>query len=430
MSKIGELTLSFKLKEWTEHDFNGFKEAARSLDKLGSNVGISDERFKALCEQFKALAKAGKKSELVNIIKRSSDVRVISTLWLEDKAFRTDFPIYAELLEKLLLGKNRLPLLALMSLLELYFKEFDRLFFQKEDLQRFLKNELKKKASNNSELSLLAGYRDKLFSSNGPNWIVSEARQRKMDLKNLYPALGLSSYEKGRYMALVKVNFYLDTLKTIAPEDVDNPILTELERQDVYSSPCTDERLIGHEVLSILINRVSGNKVPEHWRSLILAIAGDPRVATSSKKYQMWWSLLEEKQIRKVRGWLSKFDLKLFLEALKDSAKDANESDIERMFTDRKNFMEGLDNQDLIIESRLFLSGTAQTYMLRNYKQSELPSYASSGSSKTSVIYLNVNGVHLVEGSHSFTLKLMDKLPKKTNILNYSKVKFNDKYFI
>lgn len=426
MSKLSELTLNFDLREWTERDFKGFKQATRLLDQLGKNVGITEDRFKALCKQFKELASSGKRSELINTIKRSTDVRVVSTLWLEDETFRRGFPIYEELLNKFLLGRKRLSLLALMSLLELYFKEFDQLTRQKDDLEKFLKNELSKITNKDSELSRLARYRYKILSTNGPKWMVKEAKTKGIDLANIYQEFGLQAFGQGRYMQLARTHYYLETLKAIEPSETDNPILVELERPDVYNAPYSETRRIGHEVLSILIDRVSGNNVPEHWRSLVLAIAGDPRVASSSDKFQIWWSLLEEKQVRKVRGWLSKFDLKLFLEALKESAKDANASQIEKMFTDRKNFMEGLDNQELILESRLFLSRTAETYILRHYKKSELPTYALSGSSQTSVIYLNVNGVHMVEGSHSFTLKLMDKLPIKTNILSYSKVKFSD----
>ena len=429
MSKLSELTLNFDLREWTERDFKGFKKATRLLDQLGKNVGITEDRFKALCKQFKELASSGKRSEPINTIKRSTDVRVVSTLWLEDETFRRGFPIYEELLNKFLLGRKRLSLLALMSLLELYFKEFDQLTLQKDDLEKFLKNELAKITNKDSELSRLARYRYKILSTNGPKWMVKEAKTKGIDLANIYQEFGLQAFGQGRYMQLARTHYYLETLKAIEPSETDNPILVELERPDVYNAPYSETRRIGHEVLSILIDRVSGNNVPEHWRSLVLAIAGDPRVASSSDKFQIWWSLLEEKQVRKVRGWLSKFDLKLFLEALKESAKDANASQIERMFTDRKNFMEGLDSQELILESRLFLSRTAEAYILRHYKKSELPTYALSGSSQTSVIYLNVNGVHMVEGSHSFTLKLMDKLPIKTNILNYSQVRFSDADF-
>lgn len=429
MSKLSELELQFNLRDWSERDFVGFKQATHSLNKLSKNVGISEDRFKALCHHFKEMARTGNRNNLINSIKRSTEVRVVSTLWLEDETFRKNFPIYGELLERFLLGRSRLSLLALMSLLELYFKEFDKLSSCRADLEDFLKEELSKITNKDSELSRLAKYRYKILSTNGPKWLVQEARKKKIDLANLYEKLGLNAFGQGRYMQLARTHYYLDTLKTIEPADSDNPVLAELERQDVYNAPYSDKRRIGHEVLSILIDRVTGNNAPEHWRSLVLAIAGDPRVASSSNNYQIWWSLLEENQVRKVRGWLSKFDLKLFLEALKESAKDANASDIERMFTDRKNFMEGLDNQELILESRLFLSRTAETYILRHYKKSELPTYALSGSSKTSVIYLNVNGVHMIEGSHSFTLKLMDKLPVKTNILNYSKVRFSDADF-
>ena len=188
---------------------------------------------------------------------------------------------------------------------------------------------------------------------------------------------------------------------------------------------------MGHKIISILIDRTRGNDVPKHWQNVVLTIAGDPRVPTSSTQYQRWWSSLGEARIRKVRGWLAGLDLKLFLEALKQSAKDQHLSDMERMFESRKVFMEGLLNEGVVSDSRLFLSSSAERYLKRIYKKEELPDYALNSSNDTSVIYLNVGGVHMIEGSHSFKLKLMDKLPthRRLGLLDFSKKKFNDNSF-
>src|SRR5690606_913390 len=135
----------------------------------------------------------------------------------------------------------------------------------------------------------------------------------------------------------------------------------------------------------ILIDRSAGRPISQSWQSAILSIAGDPRVPKTSRNFQRWWVLLGEKRIGLMRGWLSRLDLKLFLKLLEQSAKDGSVSDMERMFESRRLFMEGLVEQGLVTNSRLFLSAHAEAYLKSNFNKDELPEYARVLSPQTSM---------------------------------------------
>jgi len=203
------------------------------------------------------------------------------------------------------------------------------------------------------------------------------------------------------------------------PLGEDNQLLAEIIKPQVFNSP-HQERALGHSILEIIIDRSSGKELSDSWQRVILSIAGDPRVPKSHSKYQKWWVILGERRVALVRGWLSRFDLSLFLKVLEQSAKDGSHHDMERMFKPRKAFIEGLEKSELIAESRLFLSHYAESYLRKHYRQEELPNYARVTSNDTSMIYLNINNkVHMIEGSHSFTLKLMDQIPSRCRVNDY-----------
>jgi hypothetical protein len=207
-------------------------------------------------------------------------------------------------------------------------------------------------------------------------------------------------------------------------------VLAEVCNPDVVNAPYSNEKLLGHEILEILIDRTGSNAISQSWQSTILAIAGDPRVPKSHPKYQQWWEVLGDKRVALMRGWLSRLDLKVFLQILEQSAKDGSNADMERMFVSRKTFMEGLLKQGHVAESRLFLSEEAVRYLNKHYRRDELPSFARVSSTTTSMIYLNIaNKVHMIEGSHSFKLKLMDKLPASANVTNYGVDRYRDDDF-
>ena len=157
----------------------------------------------------------------------------------------------------------------------------------------------------------------------------------------------------------------------------------------------------------------------------MLRIAGDPRVPESSLNYQKWWAVLGSERVRSMKGWLSRVDLKLFLEILDDYGKSSGKRDMQRMFPSRKRFLDGLIEQGLVAHSRLFLSAEAERFLKRNFAAEDLPDYATVSGSQTTTIYLQVGHLHMIEGSHSFAMRLSSDIPEIPEILNYETRKFS-----
>ncbi|WP_019603597.1 EH signature domain-containing protein [Teredinibacter turnerae] len=266
-----------------------------------------------------------------------------------------------------------------------------------------------------------------LFSPAGPKKVINFSKDRKLDFDGAITMLGIASIGDSRFLTLCRYQYYLDTLKTI-PVGSEHELLAEIVKRDVVNAPFDGEKLLGHAVLQMLIDRSEGGSLGHAWQSAILNIAGDPRVPKSSPNYQQWWAILGEKRIALMRGWLSRFDLSLFLKVLEQSAKDDGNTDMERMFGPRKIFMEGLLDQKVVLESRLFLTVSAESYLIQNYKKNELPSYARVKGGQASVIYLQLeNGLHLIEGTHSFSIRVMNKLPTSSKLNDYSKLEFQSR---
>ena len=182
--------------------------------------------------------------------------------------------------------------------------------------------------------------------------------------------------------------------------------------------------MLGHEILRILIDRSPKEKVDEQWQGIILTIAGDPRMSKSSPRYQRWWTALSTQQIQKVRGWLLRFDLLLFLKVLEDYSQMNGKEDMNRMFPARKKFLEGLFDLGLVEDSRLFINQNAEYYLKKNYKKDELPYYSIVADPNRSMIYLKVKGKHMIEGTHNFKLWIYEDLPPDSQIFN-----LEEKYF-
>jgi hypothetical protein len=320
--------------------------------------------------------------------------------------------------------------LALTQFIRAYFVHFDLLaddnalkywsVFLRGEIEHYVQS----KGSN--QLSVYAENAQLVFSIYGPSRIVRQAHEERVDFDLVLRRFGLTGFADARYIQLCRYQYYLGTLKEL-PVGADHTILAELTKPAVANSPYMANKQLGHEVLEILIDRSTGNDISPSWQRVILSIAGDPRVPKSSPLYQQWWSLLGEARIQKVRGWLSRFDLKLFLQILEQSARDEGNEAMQRMFASRKVFMEGLLNEGLVSHSRLFLNKQAVEYLKRSFDKKELPDFARVSGTQTSMIHLNLmNKVQMLEGSHSFSLKLMDKTPAACRWTNRDQNDFKD----
>jgi len=421
MVKLPEL--EFNLPEWPTHSFDLIRSSVQKVKTIGQSAGAGSDKFKRACSKIKAAFQQNTHIDYTALFRERVDVRAISYLLSSDKRFAYELVLDRELLEQLALISNPLSKLSLIQLIRAYFVHFDRLTDDKglEYWSFFINKQLLAidTQSGSSELQQYAKHRDWIFSQTGPVKLAKNAQAEQVDFDIYIKRLGLGGYADGRYLTLARYQYYLQTLNSL-PVGQDCDLLTELVKPDVFNAPHEDNKLLGHAILETMIDRSSGQQLSDSWQRVILSIAGDPRVPKSSPKYQKWWAILGEKRIALVRGWLSRFDLSLFLKVLEQSAKDGNNADMERMFQPRKAFMDGLEKSGVITESRLFLSNYAERYLKSHYKPEELPSYAKVASQQTSMIYLNIdNKVHMIEGSHSFKLKLMRNLPKQCEVANY-----------
>lgn len=425
--------LSFKLPVWKDSDFRLVKEAEKTVQAIARGAGKGSDRFKDACRRLLNLVLHGQADKLPISIIDTTDVRAATFLLGSSDEFIKHVRISRPLLDALVLPRTPLSKLSLVQLIRAYFVRYDTVATNDVllDWREFIKLQLNQinRNSNTNDLATYFKYATVLFSGSGPAEVVAFAKSRQTDLDGALRLLGLNAFSNGRFLTICRYQYYLETLKTI-PIGADHEILKELVKTDVVNAPFDVNRLMGHAILEILIDRSAGSSISSFWQSVILTIAGDPRVPTSNQNYQKWWQLLGERRIGLMRGWLSRFDLALFLKVLEQSARDGNIGDMERMFESRKQFMEGLLEQGLVTQSRLFLSKHAEFYLQRHFKKEELPEYAKVDSSETSMIYLNLAGkVHMIEGSHSFKLKLLDNLPAEFRLLDYSKRLFSDYEF-
>lgn len=260
---------------------------------------------------------------------------------------------------------------------------------------------------------------DKILSADGPKWLALQAIQRDFDFDLIVSEYGLNRYASGKFIQLAQNIYYVERLKTIALNQ-DHHLLHEVQKPSVYESRYDQDSLLGHQILNILISRAQGHAIDDTWLNVILAIAGDPRIPASHPRYLRWWAQIDKALIEAVRGWLSKLDLRLFLEALDDFSKTSNNPELKRMYPSRKQFLEGLFEAGLINHTRLYMSRNADRFLKRNYDKKHLPNYSLVSDGDKSIIYVQLTGAHLIEGSHSCYLWIYKHLDPSICVFNYA----------
>lgn len=420
--------LTFDLPDWGNKAFAPFERAEQTLKKLSQKAGKSSDRFNQRCNSL--IQAIQREHDIAGYIKSPMDARAVTYLLATDETFATRVEVDEKLLSAIQKARTPLSRLTLLQLIHAFFNFFDRAFPRRvlSLLADFIKAQLARyeRPDFDDELGVYAKKTSILFADNGPEQVVSYAKEQEIDLDNALHRLELSAMGSTRFAQICQYHYYLETLRKI-PVGEDHSVLAEIVKPDVATARLGgDGGMLGHEVLRIIISRCR-NDISDCWQAVVLAIAGDPRVPKTSVNYRKWWAFLDEELIACVRGWLSKLDLSLFLEILEQSGKDMGKADMVEMFRPRRKFMEGLLNQGLVSETRLFLCPWATNYLKKHYKLSELPSYAQAVSTQTSMIYLNIKGkAHMIEGTHSFKLNLFDRLPSDFHLTNYSIQIFTD----
>lgn len=421
-----------QLPDWSEDSFKPYKQAVKKLGNIAIKAGRGSDRF----QQISIKILASKDQFNIRQIQQPIDVRAF-VLALHDDAFCDKVKLTESRLMHLDAIRSPLSKLSLMNLISAYFKQYDKLASGKDwqFLCEFIAEQLQaqfvgKGKLPNNDLALFYQYRSLIFGENPPLTIVQKAKNEHKDLNVVFNEIGLGRHLQGELVIRTNLIYYLETLREI-PVGADDPILAEVIKEEVYNAKFDGRgKLLGHCILEILIDRsAEKNELSVRWRDVIMMIAGDPRVPSTSHNYQHWWRMLGEKRIQQMQMWLNRFNLQLFLRILEQSAVEQDKHDMLRMFEVRKDFMMGLDNQKFIRNSRLFLTNDATRYLYRHYQRNQLPNFANV-TGAASVIYLELtNGQHIVEGTHSFSIKLMNHLPQSIHIMDYHRSHFYDDNF-
>ena len=412
MSKISLTKLNFNLPEInTEKLQRIIKKNTDSVLKIGQTAGQNNAKFDRAIKQLKAISQQGKAIE--PFLREPIDVRAYAVSISEDQftgRFKNKY-INNSVLTSLSDIRSRPSGLLVESLTKQYFKLYDEVDCYRS-FAKWLINAKDKRKELDENTRFLLG-------EDGPKSVADRCIEQQVDFVTVVQSLGLNKYGAGRYYTVAQLCYYINRLEKLKANE-SSDLLTELMHPTAYNAPFTEYQLLGHRALEILIDKApEGTELNPQWEKFILSVAGDPRIPKDHDNYRKWWSYLGNKRIEKVRSWLSRLDLKIFLEVLEQYAKSRGGADIQRMYPPRKIFLEGLFNAKLVKSTRLYLSSQADAYAKRHYDRDELPSYSLVTGNQASIIALQIGDRYLVEGSHSCKIWLYKNLSPKAIIHDY-----------
>ena len=382
------------------------ERSTNEAERIGKSSGQGSEKFKRAFARLEQALIDG--IQLDRHLRTPIDVRALGYAFEGKLWSKINFtPALAQTIERIRPKPSALFIDALYSV---FLREFDRL-----PKHLAIANWLKQAKNTRGEIS---EFEARILSHDGPKWLAEGAQQNQMEFEERVRQTGLDRYASGRYLEMAKNIYFLQVLQSITPNEP-HDILAEMQKESVYRSPYDDQLLLGHKILQIMIERAPASAINDAWRNVILAIGGDPRVPKSHAKYQKWWSQLDGKFIDKVRGWLSKLDLRLFLEALENFSDQSGNPDLKRMFPARKRFIEGLLERELVTGTRLYLSWHAKAYLKRTYEPEHLPEFSQVSDADKSIVHIQLGDISLIEGSHSCKLWIYGTLHPSAIVFNY-----------
>ena len=427
--------VDFPIIEWAQYQVDRWKTLVAKAEKVEADTGNSGS-FEQMVSVLRNMANTGRFEDLPKLLQRRVTARALSWLWLNNDNMGNRL-LNISLLEVLFKAqKPRLTRITLQQLAQLYFRRFDQLNEHK-GLRLLLEQNLLQQLEKLPASKIKSQYADPLLtlknegvwllSQEGPRKLVEQVQQNESELDDLFNKLGLQGFDDGRYGDICRAHFYLETLRQL-PLGQWAPVMDELLKPSVSKAPFEGSRRIGHAALEILIDR-AGQEPSEFWQEFILNLAGDPRIASTANNYREWWQPLGEARIQKVRGWLSKEDLRLFLQAVDQYGIESQNQELQRMFPSRKRFLEGLFKLKLIRSTRLLLGSRAQQSVKRILGRDVKTSFATMDGtmSDKAVIYLDCGDFHLVEGSHSFKIWVYLTTPDE-NLRSYEVNHFTHHY--
>lgn len=397
---------------WGLPTVNAWTELQTKASRMEGTTGHNDA-FNQMLTSLRNMAISGRFEALPGLLQRRLTARALTWFWLSGDQYAERL-FSPKLLSALLNAQQpRLTRITLQQLIQLYFRQFD-LLDQRDGFRTLLEQALLLQLEQLPEpripslrpnpLISLKQEGHKLLGLNGPRQLAEQTLEAGRELGATFCELGLQGLDDGRYGDICRAHFYLETLRNLSLDEW-SPVMDELLKPSVSKAPFEGDRCIGHAALEILIDR-AGQEPSDAWQTFILNLAGDPRIASTTTNYRLWWHPLGEARIQKVRGWLSKEDLRLFLQAVEQYGLQSHNDELQRMFPARKLFLEGLFKLKLIRNTRLLLGNKAQQIVKDILGKEVKTSFApmDGAMNDKAVIYLDCGDFYIIEGSHSFKI--------------------------
>ncbi len=355
-----------------------------------------------------------KNKDIAKCLEKKIDIRIIFDL-ISDEDY--NIIISEDLLSRFKKLKPNSGLSDLKSTTELFFKKFRFLGkIQFNLLIEFIYWQFNTVKSINSDISLkkLYGKKEHIFSLDSPKFIINESKNKNLNFSQILLELSIPINHDYDYYQACQNLYFIDAIKAL-PLGANNKIFTEILDNEIKTRKYNNEYNLGQYIIKLLIDKVikSKKKCPKNWLDFIISVAGDPRVPKTHINYINWWFALKN-YIPYMKQWLASSDLGLFLEILEEEGKRHGNDSFLRMFPARKTFLKGLDNQNLIIDAKLFLSNNAYDYI--NEYTNKAYNLKKSMHNDITVIYLNLEKAHIIEGSHDFAVRIYDVLPEKSKL--------------
>ncbi len=397
------------------------EEMEKRIRRVGTLTSGFQRRKKELQEAIQ------RQVHLANVMSSHRYIRPLLSLWLDPNFgvsnMRRQMPSVVRLFDTLdslieTSKKRRVGLVALSEFCLLFFMRYSFLRQDREAFGQFVRKHLSR--LDDSVLIFkfgeLKSYSHKLFSTNGHIWLGEEAERRGIPLADM-AALFAIPKESEIYREALAASF-IRRVEALAPNESDK-VLRELLDKRIYEAPWDEEKNIGHVVLSIMIDKLeaAGLAPTEEWKDIILYIAKDPRMPETSASYRLWWSVLGQKRIDLMRSWRSRFDMKLFLALLEEYTK--LDSEMHRMFETRKAFLEEIFRLNEVSLTRLFLGAHPESFLKKKLGSSKMPFYTKINQSDLTAIYYHVGSAHVIEGTHSFAMRIFDAIPSRSSLRSY-----------
>jgi len=378
------------------------------LKKITKGAGKDNDKFKvAWAKLFNAIQN---KQSLEQVLVDKVDIRVLGFALTTE--YKNKIRITENVLNRIDSIVDKPSSLFIQDVFQYYLNDFDKV-----DNINFLSQWLIKARKTRS---MTQWYDEELLTPNGAKWVAERAILKEKDFDQVSHDLELDQFQSGEFMKSAQRIYYVKQLKNI-PVNQPHELLVEVQKTNVFKAKFDDSELLGHQVLKILIERAPIHDIDNSWLNTIMAIAGDPRISVSNPRYAMWWSHISGELVAKVKGWLSGLDLKLFLEALEDYSFSSSELDMRRMFPARKKFLEGLYNEKLIKNTKLYMCWHMAHYLNRKYKKEHLPDFSIVKDGEKSIIYVDLGNAHLIEGSHQCQLWIYKSLHESAPVLHLGK---------